>query len=43
VYGLGRGAERVTALGAGRASRELWMKDLDGYTVVLASLDGEAA
>jgi hypothetical protein len=23
--------------------RELWIKDLDGYTVVIASPDGEAA
>lgn len=27
----------------GPAHRELWLKDLDGYTVVLASPDGEAA
>jgi catechol 2,3-dioxygenase-like lactoylglutathione lyase family enzyme len=27
----------------GPAHRELWIKDLDGYTVVLASPDGEAA
>jgi catechol 2,3-dioxygenase-like lactoylglutathione lyase family enzyme len=27
----------------GPAHREVWVKDLDGYTVVLASPDGEAA
>jgi hypothetical protein len=27
----------------GPAHRELWLRDLDGYTVVLASPDGEAA
>lgn len=27
----------------GPAHRELWIKDLDGYTVVIASPDGEAA
>jgi catechol 2,3-dioxygenase-like lactoylglutathione lyase family enzyme len=27
----------------GPAHRELWIRDLDGYTVVLASPDGEAA
>ena len=27
----------------GPAHRELWFKDLDGYTVVVASPDGEAA
>jgi predicted enzyme related to lactoylglutathione lyase len=27
----------------GPAHRELWVKDRDGYTVVLASPDGEAA
>lgn len=43
---------RATELGAevvlgvhrnpGPAHRELWIKDLDGYTVVIASPDGEA-
>lgn len=27
----------------GPAHREIWLRDLDGYTVVLASPDGEAA
>ena len=27
----------------GPAHREVWVRDLDGYTVVLASPDGEAA
>jgi hypothetical protein len=27
----------------GPAHREFWFKDLDGYTVVVASPDGEAA
>lgn len=27
----------------GPAHRELWLRDIDGYTVVLASPDGEAA
>jgi predicted enzyme related to lactoylglutathione lyase len=27
----------------GPAHREVWLRDLDGYTVVLASPDGEAA
>ncbi len=28
--------------GNGPAHRELWLQDLDGYTVVVASPDGEA-
>jgi predicted enzyme related to lactoylglutathione lyase len=38
------GAEVVLPVhrNAGPDHRELWIKDLDGYTVVLASPDGEA-